>query len=285
MRIIPMTLRIENAEPDSWVTINFDTPDVEWSIGSMGRDSLGFSCNGKDLLRSEETSFKSIEIVGPSLVLRTAPNVGSMPFVLTLCVVVPDAIDLIEAHCDVNDDANIYFQFENFESQIWRGGRVSAVVPPVLRNIRKVDLCLRGVRAGKRVRVSLKPGDDKRPMFWSFGPEAVSPDLSQQTKKLLQGVAVRTEDGSPLPLYSLKIGATEVELVLAGGDGAGGGNAPDIVVIEAYVLCLGDGTTDAAEQSEKVLLKVDCDDDVSVIAQCGYQQPRYLTSIYKHFEF
>lgn len=286
MRLIPVALQFEDIAPDSWARITILTPQVGWSIGDASRDSLGLSCNGKDLLRVREARFQCLEIVGPSLSLKTPPNSGAASFAFTLFVTAPDDVDLLEAHCEINDGASVLAEFGNLRRQTWMPGRVSAMVPPVLHDIRRVTLFIRGVRLGERVRISLRAESRMKSMYWCLGPNVTQYGLNPEIAQMLWGSAVRTEDELPLPLRRLSLGATEIEMELAGSDEAVGGDGPDVLIVEANVLCISSDRSDAADQLGRVLLKVDCNDDVSVIAQCGYRQPQYLTpAVYKPFEF
>lgn len=281
MRLIPVTLKMDNIEPDSWTTITFSTPNVEWSIGDQGRDGFGFSCGGADLLTTEESRFRSLEIIGPSLVLRTTSDFRLAPFLLTMSVSVPDRVEMLEAHCNMCDDARIYVEFENFKPQLWKSGRVCAYIPPVVNGIKKVTLRVNGARSGELLRVSLASECDDQSMYWSFGPRTIFRDSSSETANLLQSVAVLGGEKVPIPLYAIKISASVIEVQLVGATNGWGNALPDALAVESYVLCRPGDTG----RKGRLLLKVDCDDDVFVTAQCGYQRPQYLTSVYKPFEF
>jgi hypothetical protein len=222
-----------------------------------------------------------LEIVGPSLVLRTTLDYAQTPFTLTLFIALFDNVDMFEAHCDVNDGASIYIELENLKRQIWKSGRVSTKVPPAMKNITRVELRVCGITLGKLVRVSLDSETRGQRMVWSIGPNAISHGLDQETTQRLTAASIRSEDGTYLPLCRFMINADVIEMELANANDGAGYAVPEILVVETYVQCFSDDTG----ASGRMLLKVDCDEDVSVTAQCGYQRPQYLTSVYKPFEF
>jgi len=284
MKLIPVGLRIENVARDSWVKFTFLTPNVEWSIGNASRDGLGLSCNSRDLLRTQEVRLQYMEIIGPSLSLKTTPDFGTVPLEFTLYVAIPDDVDFLETYCEFNDGASVCAEFGDLKPQKWKCGRNSAVVATVLPDIRQVKLFVHGANAGDLVRISLRAETNDESMYWCFGPNHVLHNMKRDTIQIQGECIIGADGGSQLPLSRLYIGATDIELGLAGSSETSGGDIPEVLIIQAYVMCVSQHQDEAVHPIGRVLLKVDCGDDVVVTAQCAYQRSQYLTSVYKAFE-
>lgn len=253
-KTIPAVLLFSNVAPNSNLNITFTSPGVQWSLGSLYGDSLGFSYNVvADGMAGSASCIQAITFNDALLSIRIAAGApSSCSFTLTLSLTIEEGIDYLQGYCTMNSEATVQAFFGNDAPVRWYNGRISAVFAKARRPSCGVLLTVKGCKPGAAVEIEVG-GDGRGPVVWTLGP-----DTGDTMGLTLYSAA------TALPLSSFSYCNNRLAVVTA----SGGTSGTDFGLV-AFL------TWGNADQ-RFITLKALCDPAVTIHAQVGNRQPQYV---------